>query len=606
MGNKKHIVILGAGYGGVLTAKKIAKKFKKNDDITLTVIDKNTYHTMLTELHEVAANRVPEESIRISLEKIFAGRKVNIVLDEITDIDFESRVLKGQSQEYHYDYLVLGTGSKPTFFGCVGAEEHTLKLWSYEDAIKIKEHILGVFAKASKERSAEKRKQLLTFVVVGSGFTGIEMIGEIAEWVEQLCRDFYIKREDVRLCVVDILPRVLPTFNEKAVIKVEKRLEKLGIEVLTNSNIIEVAKDEVYIRDKASIKTYTTIWAAGIEGSDILANVNPDQLKKVLRNRVETDRYLRATNHDNVFVVGDNIFFVPEGSEYCVPQMVENAEHSAGLVGHNIVADIEKEALKEYKPKFHGAMLCVGGRYGVAQVGTEKKQYVCSGFLALLIKHFINMIYLIQVAGFNQVWSYMMHEFFHVNHRRSLVGGHFSKRSPNFFLVPLRLFLGVKWLLEGVNKIGRVLNDPTDIFLFPVKVEGVSGASEAVEAALPVPDFVGNMVDWSMNLIFYHANGEFTVFATIFQTLMVLAEIGIGLALMAGLFTALASIVSVLMGMMIWSSGMAPTEMLWYIFGAIALIGGSGSTFGMDYYVLPFLKKRWKQLKFVKKWYLST
>lgn len=106
--------------------------------------------------------------------------------------------------------------------------------------------------------------------------------------------------------------------------------------------------------------------------------------------------------------------------------------------------------------------------------------------------------------------------------------------------------------------------------------------------------------------MFYAPDGGFTAMASVFQTLMVVGEVIVGLCLIAGLFTALASIGSIAMGMMIWASGMAPPEMLWYIMGSFATIGGSGSTFGMDYYVYPILKKYWKKIKFAKKWYLYT
>ena len=109
-----------------------------------------------------------------------------------------------------------------------------------------------------------------------------------------------------------------------------------------------------------------------------------------------------------------------------------------------------------------------------------------------------------------------------------------------------------------------------------------------------------------MDAFFYTADGGFTTLATVFQTGMVIGEVLFGLALMAGLFTALSSIATIAMGGMIWASGMAPLEMLWYMAGGVALIGGSGSTFGMDYYVLPFLKKIWKKIGFVKKYYLYT
>jgi len=634
MNDQKNIVVLGAGYGGILTAKKLARKFKKNESIKITVIDKNTYHTMLTELHEVAANRVSEEAIRIDLDKVFYGRNIDIVLDEIENIDFDNKLLKGHLKDYSYDYLVMGTGSKPTFFGCKGAEENALTLWSYEDALKIKYRILDAFQKASVAKRPEERKHLLTFVVIGCGFTGIEMIGELAEWKDELCANFNIPIEEVNLSVVDMLPKVLPAFDSKLIKKTEKRLNKLGVEILTRSNIIEVTPDGVIIEGKDPIKCATTIWTAGVEGSDLMGKLEDDKIGKVARNRIQTDEYLRSVKHEDVFVVGDNIFYIPEGDERPVPQMVENAEHSARLVAGNIAATVKEKELSPYEPTFHGAMVCIGGRYGVAQVGGKKKQYIFSGFMAMFIKHFINMIYFFDVLGFNKMWNYMIHEIFHVRNRRSFLGGHFSKRSPNFWLVPLRLFVGGKWLLEGVAKLGKIVKDPSNIFLLPSKI-AVSGASEVVdevaevatlaadanifdtlvfyaekfstwEWALPVPQFITNIVDWSMDLVFYQPSGEFTSMATVFQTGMVIMEILVGLALIVGLFTMLSSVASILMGGMIWASGSAPVEMLWYMAAGVALIAGSGSTFGLDYYVLPWLKKHWKKQKFVRKWYLYT
>ncbi|NPE21495.1 NAD(P)/FAD-dependent oxidoreductase [Fusibacter sp. A1] len=615
MNKETHIVVLGGGYGGILTAKKLARKYHKHKEVKITLIDRKPYHTMLTELHEVAAGRVPVDAIRINYDKVFAGRAVKVVLDDIHNIDFDNKVLEGIVTCYDYDYLVLGTGSKPTYYGTTGAAEHSFSLWSYEDAVKIKHHILEVFGKASYELDPEKRRHLLTFVVIGCGFTGIEMIGELAEWRDKLCKTFNIPEEEVRMIVADMLPKVLPNFDDRLIRKTMKRLQKMKVEVLLNSPINNVQEDFIEIGGAGKIETYTVIWAAGVEGSDIMAAIDGEKIEKLARNRVQTDMYLRAKGYDNVFVVGDNIFYIPEGEERPVPQMVENAEHSATTVAKNVVATLSGKKLHAYKPEFHGAMVCIGGKYGVAQVGNNKRQFVLSGFFAMLTKHLINFIYFLQIAGFNKLWTYWMHEFFHVEDRRSFFGGYFAKRSPNFWLVPLRMFLGVMWFLEGWHKIDRVLKDPNDIFLLVSKLPVAAASEEATEAAgaaaewgqaLPVPEFISNIVDWSMDLVFYTADGAFTFMATIFQTGMVFAELAVGLCLLGGLFSAPAAIASIIMGMMIWASGMAPPEMLWYIFAGVAMIGGSGSTFGMDYYVLPFLKKHWKKLNFVKKWYLYT
>ncbi|MZQ96059.1 MAG: FAD-dependent oxidoreductase [Acidaminobacter sp.] len=635
MSDKKRIIVLGGGYGGILTAKKLARKFKKSEDVEITLIDKKPYHAMLTELHEVAAGRVPEDAIRIDLKKIFAGRNVKVVMDEIIDIDFNGKVLKSDDTSYPYDYLVMAAGSKPTFFGVSGAKENAFQLWTYDDAVQIHAHIMKTFHMAVKEKNLEKRKKMLTFVVVGCGFTGVEMVGELAEWKGRLCKDFYVDPNEVKIYAVDSLPKVLPIFPDNLSKKAEKVLVKLGVEIITGSPITEVGKDFVQLGDKGRLEAGTVIWAAGVEGADVMANL---EVKREGRNRIVTNDKLQSVDHENVYVVGDNIFFIPEGEQRPVPQMVENAEHSAATVAHNIVSEIKGGQMEVYKPEFHGAMVCIGGRTGVAHLGMPGKFFGLTGFFAMFVKHFINLVYFVQVAGFNKCWTYLMHEIFHIEDNRSLVGGHFAKASPNFWLLPLRLFVGWKWFEQGWHKLPGVLADPSNIFLIPAKVidggttaspawngggnvvatvaDAATAASAAAGAAaetasawgeaLPVPEFISSMVQWSMDAFFYTADGGFTTLASVFQTGMVIGEVLFGLALMAGLFTAVSSIATIAMGGMIWASGMAPLEMLWYMAGGVALIGGSGSTFGMDYYVLPFLKKIWKKIGFVKKYYLYT
>ncbi|NLN47059.1 MAG: FAD-dependent oxidoreductase [Clostridiaceae bacterium] len=228
----KRIVILGAGYAGVLTAKKLAKRLRKTEDVTITLIDKNSYHTMLTELHEVAAGRVDEASVRISLQRIFAGRRVELVTDTIRSVDYAGRQVKGDRAVYEYDYLVLATGSQPACFGIPGVEEYSWKLWSYQDAVRLKAHILDCFRRAVSESDPEEKKRLLTFYIAGAGFTGAEMAGELAEWVPILCEEFGLSRSEVEIVAFDLLDRVVPTFPSKLSDKAQRRMEKMGVRVM--------------------------------------------------------------------------------------------------------------------------------------------------------------------------------------------------------------------------------------------------------------------------------------------------------------------------------------------------------------------------------------
>ncbi len=659
---KKKIVILGAGYSGVLTAKKLDKEFKKNNDVSITIIDKNPFHTMLTELHEVAAGRVNEDSIKISLKKIFAGRKVNVVHDTISSVDFEKKKVMGANESYEYDYLVLGSGSKPTDFGIKGVKEHAFMLWSFEDAVILRDRIQEMFRRASIETDPEEKKRLLTFHVIGAGFTGVEMIGELAEYVPLLCEKYEIDMELVALVNADGLSRTVPNLDEGISKKVERRLEKMGVKLLLNNFVQEVGPDFVATKSGDTITKHTTgtvIWAAGIEGSDISSSVTK-QIKGGGRGRVQVDEYLRSVDDEDVYVVGDNIFYICQGEERPVPQVVENAEQSADVAAHNIAISITgKGRMEPYTHKNHGFMVCIGGRYGVASVGMVNKKFSLPSFLAMFAKHFINVVYFIQILGWNKTASYLKHEFFTIRDRRSFVGGHFSNITPSFLLVLLRVWLGLVWLFEGVIKVvdgwlyapklsgffggaNSWINSIINPMVFSDSVTGATGAAaqtaEAVSAATEAAvgttagtvlmnfNFIGlfrvilisgkaltestlsdfafklnvPLVNWFVDNVVL-SSGSMQLFM---QGFIVVAEIMIGLALIGGLFTFPAALLSIILQFMFISTTGLYLNTFWMLFAGIAVLVGSGRIIGLDYYVMPALKRQWNRLPFVRKWYI--
>ncbi len=650
----KKVVIVGAGYAGILTAKKLAKKLKKQGNVDITIIDKNPFHTMLTELHEVAASRVDEDSIKIGLKKVFAGRKVNVKLDTVTAVDFEAKIVKGEEAFYEYDYLVISSGSRPNNFGVPGVEEHAFKLWSYEDAVVLRDHIIEMFRKASVEKDLQERRRLLTFYVIGSGFTGVEMVGELAEYVPFLCEKFEIHPEDITMVNVDSLSRPIPNLPEKLSDKVARRLNKMGVQLLMNSGVTRVSEKSIELKseDESIIKTVgTVIWVAGIQSS-VIAAAAAETLEKQRGGRIPVDKYLRSTKDEYVYVIGDNMYYVPEGDQVSVPQMVENCEQSADIAAHNIICAITGQGeMEAYVPKFHGVMVSIGGRYGVAYVGLPGHFFSLASWFAMLSKHFINIIYFIQVLGWNKVFSYMKHEFFTIRNCRSFVGGHFSNRTPSFLLVPLRIWLGAVWVFEGIMKIVEGWHKYpklVDFFggarawyesiLNPNNAEAVSdavsAATSATEGAAHVA--VGKVV-FNVNvlglfkMIFVSCKDMAT--STIddyafkidvplmnwfvdkfilpydgvqlaMQIFIVVAEILIGLALMGGLFTSPAAAFSlVLQFMFVCTTGLY-LGTFWMIFAGIAMLIGAGRTLGLDYYAMPALKRGWRKLPLIRKSYL--
>jgi len=558
----------------------------------------------------------------------------------------------------------------------------------------LKDRIPDVFRKAASVADEDEKRRLLTFHIVGAGFTGVEMAGELAEYVPVLCDKYEVDRDLVSISVIDVLDRTVPALPPKLSAKVEKRLKKMGVRVLLNTRVVSIGEDFIEFGNGEKPiheRTGTVIWAAGIEAADITGKA-AGELESAGRGRIKVDRYLRSVNDEHVYVLGDNMFYIPPGEEHPVPQVVENCEHSAATAAHNIVCAVTgKGEMKEYRPKFHGIMVSIGGRYGVAHVGTANTKISLPSFLAMFVKHFINMVYFVQLLGWNKIFSYMKKEFFTIRHCRSFVGGHFSNRTPSFLLVPLRIWLGAVWVFEGVKKIleGWFVSPKLAGFFNGANqwynsilngtggaVDGTSGATpaaadavgqataaaadavssataavadaisaatsvaaDAASAATPAAEAVGSVGKAIINFDFLGllrvlfvsgkdpanaALGDYAFkldvplinrmtddlilpsesFTMFMQIAIVLAEILIGLALIGGLFTTLASAASLVLQAMFVSTTGLYLSTFWMVFAGIAVLIGGGRIFGLDYYVMPVLKKKWKNVKWVRKWYL--
>ncbi len=589
MSNKKKVLILGGGYAGVKAGKTLHKIFKSNEEVEITLIDKNPYHTLMTELHEVAGHRTEPDSIRIDLRTIFSGRKVNVVTDTVEKIDFEKRMVSTSRKDFGFDYLIIAFGSSINSFGIPGIEENSFTLWSYDDAMKIRHHVEKMFQMAAIEEDAATRKQLLTFAVVGGGFTGVEMAGELGEAKEHLSEKYGIDKKEITIYNIEATSRILNTLkDDNQVKKVENRFKKLGIRLLKDAAIVKVDEDKFELKDGRVIACNTLIWGAGIKVNNFVGSLG---LKAGRGGRVAVNDFMQTEEYSNVFVAGDNTHY--EDQDGMLPQIVEAAEQSGHTAAVNIANLINNQPLHKHKQAYHGFMVSVGSRYCVSDNNGLK----LSGFFSMLVKHMVNFYYLFTVSGVAQLFEYWRHEFFHVKNNRSFVGGHFAKSSPNFWLVPFRMFLGVMWLLEGLHKI-------SDGWLIEPKMyasDAVTQASEAVEEvaaqAQPLLKEIPGVVQWAIdNIVAPHA--------VVFQTFMVFAEIAFGLMLIVGLFTFISAIATTGMTVAITLTGMSDASILWYFFGGIAMIAGAGSTFGLDYYILPPLKKWWKNTAFARKSYL--
>ncbi|WP_422480345.1 FAD-dependent oxidoreductase [Pleomorphochaeta sp. DL1XJH-081] len=645
--DKKRIVVLGGGYAGVHAAKRLHKAFKRmKDQVEVTLIDRHRHHILMTELHEVAGNRVDESSVKISFDRIFAGKMVNVVRDEIKHIDFDKQVLEGIAASYPYDQLIIATGAEATDFNIPGVKEHAFYLWSLEDALRIKRHIIDIVMKASYEKDESKRKEMLTFVVAGGGFTGVELVGELIEWLPILCKEYGVDYDEVRLINAEALGSILNMLPDKPKNKAIAYMEKKGVEIKTHSLIVNVDENGFETKDGTRINTKTLVWTCGVRGTTFCHNL-PLTDGKVQRKKV--DEFMRSPDHDNVYLAGDGIWFMEDGKP--VPQIVEAAEQTAATAADGVIHNIRKDLglktkeVEPFKSAFHGFMVSIGGRYAVSfNMGMSM-----SGFFAQAIKHLVNMYYQFGVCGVNGAWTYFKHEILNMKHRRSLIGGMASYRVPPYWIVFLRMYLGVMWLIEGVNKITEGwLTDTTGrkVYWGPIpgaEGDAVSAASGAVATAAasgavaePAAQAVSSASTWaepaaeavgSASTAAVEATGEavkqfappllkeplgiytwinetFVALAPyLFQVVIVLAEVGIGLAFIGGLFTFPAAIVSIGLSIMFLIGALAGKEILWYMAVSIVMLGGAGRAFGLDYWVMPYLKKIWNKTPIAKKLY---
>ena len=649
MSNTKRILILGGGYAGVHTAKKLYKRFKRRDDIEITLIDKNPYHTLMTELHEIAGSRTEPDAVQVSFQKIFGGKRVNVVIDEITGVDFDTKTLTSADASYPYDYLVIGAGGAPEFFDIPGVQENSFTLWSLEDALRIRTHVEERFREAAKEPNPERRRQMLTFTIAGAGFTGIELAGELLERRDVLCPKYHIDDREVRVLIIEAKDSILPIFPEKPKKKAEVRIKKMGSELMLNSMITGAGEGTVSVGEQ-TVKTDTFIWTAGIHGGEFSTRVDLtkghtargecsvasiegihgmagcafDEDERYVvgqRGRILVNDYMQSVDQKSVYIVGDIQWYVEE--EHVLPQVVETALQTGETAAKNIAAEIEGKEKEEFSSNYHGFMVSVGSHYGVAHVvGTS-----ISGFFALGIKHLINLHYLFGLAGVNAVWEYIREEFLTIKDHRSMFGGHFAWKIPVYWAVPLRLFLGGKWLTEGIKHIregwlnpgsGGLADVSADAILLPgVSIgDATSAASEAwegggeaaAEGAAAAADYGEPLIE-ALGIYTWFAENVLSNVPTIaflMQGSVVVLQVLIGLALIGGLLTFPAALVSIAFGVLFIASGWGNPELLWYLAASIVMLGGAGRGFGLDHWVMPWLKKWWNKRTIAKRTYLYT
>ncbi|NRG46135.1 NAD(P)/FAD-dependent oxidoreductase [Bacillus sp. CRN 9] len=371
---KPKIVILGAGYGGLMTATRLQKAVGAND-AEIILVNKNDYHYETTWLHEASAGTLHHDRVRYDISKVIDNSKIEFVKGTAVEIKTEEKKVLLEKGELEYDYLVVSLGGESETFGIKGLKEYAFSISNVNSARQIREHIEYQFATYNTEK--EKDDTRLTIVVGGAGFTGIEFLGELGNRIPELCKEYDVDFEKVKVICVEAAPMVLPGFDPELVEYAVAHLEKKGVQFRIGTAIKEGTPDGIIVakgeNDVEEIKAGTVVWAAGIRGNAIIEKSGFE----AMRGRVKVDANLRAPGHDNIFIIGDSSLVINEEIDRPYPPTAQIAMQQGEVVARNLAALLHNKELETFKYDNKGTVCslgdddAIGVAFGKKMVGTK-------------------------------------------------------------------------------------------------------------------------------------------------------------------------------------------------------------------------------------------
>lgn len=391
--NKPNIVVLGAGYGGLITTVNLQKSLGANQ-ANITLVNKHDYHYQSTWLHESAAGTLHHDRVRIPIKDVINTSKVNLVIDTVVSINPKEKKVVLENDELTYDILVVSLGFESATFGIPGLEENAYMIESLNSSRLIREHIEYNFAMYHNEK--EKNQARLNIVVGGAGFTGMEFVGELANRVPELCKEYDIDKSLVRIITVEGAPTVMPGFDPQLVEYAMNSLEARGVEFITSAMLKECKPDGiVYEKDgeEHSIPTLTTVWAAGVKANSIVEESGFE----TNRGKVEVRPDLRSPEYDDVFVVGDCALIMNEETGRPYPPTAQIASQAADVAAQNIKDLVEgNKTLTAFEPNILGTVASLGNNDAIGTIFGDRKIF---GWNATVMKKIIDNKHLLKLGG---------------------------------------------------------------------------------------------------------------------------------------------------------------------------------------------------------------
>jgi len=398
------VVVIGAGFGGLWAARRLA-----HSPVDVTVLDRNNYHSFFPLLYQVAAAELEPEDIIYPVRSILRKYpNIHFRLGDATGIDTTNRLVRTLTDVFPYDYLILTIGSQSTFLGVPGAEENAFALKNLEQAIALRNHILCCFERALNESEAARRQQLLSFVIVGGGPTGVEFTGALTELIHAPLRRDYpgLDFSQVQVHLIEATGRLLTGLPERLNSYALERFRRMGVDVQLNSLVSQVNRDSVVLKDGRGIPTRTVVWTAGVQG----ASLSHDWDFQTRRNgQVEVLPTLQIPGHPEIYVAGD-LAYVEQGGHPLL-QIATVAVQEGEWVAENVLRQLAHDEPQPFRYHDPGMMVTIGRNAAAVQLG----RYAFTGFLAWVIWLGVHLFRLIGFRNrlmvlINWAWDYFFFE----------------------------------------------------------------------------------------------------------------------------------------------------------------------------------------------------
>jgi NADH dehydrogenase len=358
-----RVAIVGAGFAGLWAAQGLASRH----DLDVTLLDRNNYHTFYPLLYQVAAAELGPTEIAYPVRSILRDAGcVRFRMAEVRGLDAERRILDTTDGPMAYDVAILALGSVPAFFGVPGAEEHAFRLRIMDDALPLRRAVLSRFEQATYEPDPGRRAELLTFVIVGGGPTGVEYAGALAELVHgPILRDYpHIPPDEIRIVLVEAIDRLLPAMQPRMSRYALERLERRRVEVRLRTMVTEIRADGVDFKDGTSIASDTVVWTAGIQGDPLVRRWG---LETDRSGRVVVEPTLQVPGHPEIFVAGDLAAALDESGEP-LPQVAPVAVQQGEFLADAVRRHLAGEPVEPFEYDDPGMLAVIGRNHAVAQV----------------------------------------------------------------------------------------------------------------------------------------------------------------------------------------------------------------------------------------------